>query len=82
MSNMSYCRWHNTLQDLEDCAEHIEDELSSDTEISARKRLIKLAFSIASDFMDEDGNLDNEMIEDLQPAEVANFINPGPRGIA
>jgi len=43
MSNMSYCRWRNTLTDLRDCFEHIADpeELSED-EASARVELVAL----------------------------------------
>ena len=29
MANMSYCRFRNTLGDLRDCREHVDDELSS-----------------------------------------------------
>lgn len=37
MSNMSYCRFQNTLSDLLDCLDHIiDDELSEDEE-RARK---------------------------------------------
>lgn len=46
MSNMSYCRFRNTLSDLRDCADHLEDELSMD-EHQARKHLIELAREIA-----------------------------------
>ena len=54
MSNMGYCRFRNTLSDLEDCIEHIDypDELS-DEEKEARLKLIKLAKGIAEDFGDE-----------------------------
>lgn len=41
MSNMSYCRFENTLADLEDCLDHIGDELS-DTEEYARQRLVEV----------------------------------------
>lgn len=64
---MSYCRFHNTVQDLADCAENINDNDLSEDERRARIRLIKLAYSIVSDFMDEDGELDMELVEDLQP---------------
>ena len=30
MANMSYCRFQNTLGDLRDCAEHLDDALSYD----------------------------------------------------
>ena len=67
MSNMSYCRFRNTLQDLYDCRDYVSDSNLFYDENEARKLLIKLCFSIAQDFMDEDGNLDKEAIEDLQP---------------
>lgn len=42
MSNMSYCRWGNTLYDLRDCSEHLFDDLGSD-EHYARGRLLHVA---------------------------------------
>ena len=45
MSNMSYCRFENTVRDLEDCVEHMQDEVSESEEI-ARKRLIELCIEI------------------------------------
>jgi hypothetical protein len=30
MSNMSYCRFQNTLSDLRDCANHIDDILGEE----------------------------------------------------
>lgn len=41
MSNMSYCRFQNTLEDLRDCFEHIDDDLSPD-ECRARQSLIRV----------------------------------------
>jgi len=49
MSNMSYCRFQNTLNDLRDCWENMEDDLSEDEE-KAKERLIKLCVDIACDF--------------------------------
>jgi hypothetical protein len=51
MSNMSYCRFRNTLEDLQDCEENMgeTDELS-DEETYARKRLIALCKQIADDY--------------------------------
>lgn len=56
MSNMSYCRFRNTLGDLQDCYDAMSDD---DTELSpeemkARERLIKLCKNIASDYEDEE----------------------------
>lgn len=42
MSNMPYCRFQNTLQDLRDCANHISDTDLSPDEASARERLISI----------------------------------------
>ena len=53
MANMGYCRFHNTLQDLRDCQEHIDDDLSEE-EAKERARLIKLCKEIAAEFEDED----------------------------
>lgn len=40
MANMSYCRFENTLNDLRDCLEHINDEIESKRELTAREDLI------------------------------------------
>lgn len=49
-SNMSYCRFHNTLLDLQDCYYKIEDvENMSADEKSARERLIDLCVTIAEE---------------------------------
>lgn len=41
MANMSYCRFENTLNDLRDCLEHINDEIESEREYKARVDLIE-----------------------------------------
>ena len=46
MPSMSYCRFENTLNDLEICAEHINDELGSEREQDARKRLVEICQQI------------------------------------
>jgi hypothetical protein len=68
MSNMSYCRFRNTLTDLVDCQEAILDELSLD-EAAARKHLIKVAFEIVQDFITNDGRLDMEAVDQLPVEE-------------
>ncbi len=56
MSNMSYCRFENTLNDLRDCYDHIDEtEELSPGETKARERLIKLCVDIALDYCDEIG---------------------------
>jgi len=55
MSNSSYCRFHNTLQDLKDCADALDEvdgnlaELSKD-EARAADALIKLCRRIVQDY--------------------------------
>lgn len=49
MSNMTYIRFENTSADLEDCLEHINDDLS-DAEADARERLINLCRSILDEY--------------------------------
>ena len=57
MGNMSYCRFQNTVQDLEDCYENMENPKDlSPEEQKARERLIKLCENIAGDY--GDGNDD------------------------
>ena len=54
MANMSYCRFHNTLADLYDCVNALEDFLdndenviSSDDERRKAKKLIELCHEVA-----------------------------------
>jgi hypothetical protein len=54
MGNMGYCRFHNTLSDLRDCYDHIDDDDLSEEEERARKRLIELCKEIASEFENEE----------------------------
>lgn len=54
MGNMAYCRFHNTLQDLRDCYEHIDDMELSESEARERERLIALCKEIADDFANEE----------------------------
>ena len=59
MANMSYCRFQNTLGDLRDCYDALNDEDADsldemdDDEKSARSRLIKLCGKIFRDFEEE-----------------------------
>jgi len=54
MSNMSYCRFENTLSDLQDCYENMETEKDdlSEKEKVALEELIELCNVIAQDFAD------------------------------
>ena len=52
MSNMSYCRFRNTVADLRDCMEHLEDNTNdlAEGEAKARLRLINVCVDIALDY--------------------------------
>ena len=55
MSNMSYCRFQNTLNDLMDCYDNWDSELDDDRslsneEVQARKRLLEICEQIVDDY--------------------------------
>ncbi len=50
MSNMSYCRFRNTLGDLQDCYDNMDDAEMSDDELIARQRLVQLCIEIANTY--------------------------------
>ena len=52
MSNMSYCRFRNTLNDLVDCQYNFED-ITSKEELEAAKRLVKVCREIAEEIEEE-----------------------------
>jgi len=54
MGNMGYCRFQNTVADLQDCYDYLWEKLSSDEEERARKQLIKLCKNIVYDVEGED----------------------------
>lgn len=50
MSNMSYCRFQNTLEALRDCQDHMNpDPDESAEEKRAREKLIQVCKEIADD---------------------------------
>ena len=50
MSNMSYCRFQNTFQDLQNCSNYITDNTLSKDEEKAREKLIDLCRSIIEEW--------------------------------
>lgn len=61
MANMSYCRFHNTLADLNDCESALdsfinndENTISSEEERRKAKQLIELCQYIADNYSAED----------------------------
>ena len=53
MPNMSYCRFDNTLADLRDCYEHMDDDDLSEEEERARQKLITLCLNLGGDYEDD-----------------------------
>jgi hypothetical protein len=51
MANMSHCRFQNTLKDLRDCIEHLDDDDLSPEEARARRILLKECFIITEDYI-------------------------------
>lgn len=61
MANMSYCRFHNTLSDLNDCETALdgfinndENTIESEEERRKAKQLIALCKYIADNYSEED----------------------------
>ena len=56
MPNMGYCRFHNTLSDLYDCIEHLEDDDLSAEEAEKRFHLLEAMVETVDQYnlMDED----------------------------
>ena len=52
MANMSYCRFENTANDLQDCFEHMGDDINelSKSEKKNRLEILELAKDIIADF--------------------------------
>lgn len=70
MANMSYCRFHNTLTDLYDCQNALEDFINNDENVISSseerrkaKMLIKVCREIADNFEESDIDRQAEMFE-------------------
>lgn len=56
MSNMSYCRFENTVKDVQDASDNMYlDEDASDEEKEARDEFIELCVNIALEYGDNIG---------------------------
>lgn len=65
MANMSYCRFYNTLIDMRDCVEALEDrDISSSEEKSKAKTLLKLVLEFCEDEGIIEG-FDTDTIEEI-----------------
>jgi hypothetical protein len=56
MANMGYCRFQNTLQDLQDCTGHMADTDLSKDEQRARRYLI----SMCQEILDKENEKEDE----------------------
>ena len=59
MSNMSYCRFGNTFNDLQDCYDALNENSLDDLSELEKKyaiRLIKMCRDIADDYLEEADN--------------------------
>jgi len=54
MANMGYCRFRNTLHDLLDCEDHMNEELQDSEEMKARERLLKVCQRISENYGEAD----------------------------
>lgn len=52
MANMSYCKFRNTLYDLVECYEQMDDKELSLEEEKSRAKLVKLCKKIAEEYSD------------------------------
>ena len=52
LENWSYCRFENTLRDLRDCYDNMDSDDLSQSEFYARRQMIELCMSIASEYVD------------------------------
>lgn len=62
MSNMSYCRFQNTLRDLEDCRDALQESFEdlSDDEKNAALELISVCKEIADNHYVGDGDIEED----------------------
>lgn len=72
MANMSYCKFRNTLEDLKDCIETINDPSDIEEEEAARKKLIATCRKIASE-AEEDGGVKTE----LTKGDIQKYVEDG-----
>ena len=80
MSNMSYCRFENTLGDFRDCAEVLEemmngetDDVLSRTELPCAQKLLNTALELIQRVSDEVGKSLDDLTEDDMKAFVTQL---------
>lgn len=69
MANMSYCKFRNTLSDVEDCIETLNNEhISSREEKDAAKKLLKVVLEYCEE---------NDIIVGYDPSTILDVIDGG-----
>ncbi len=66
MPNMDYCRFRNTLSDLKDCYNNLDNKDLNEEEYNARKQMVEMCMSIASEY---EHLLDEEYAEPIDVEE-------------
>jgi len=69
MGSVVYYRFHNTIQDMEDCISHLDDDKMSEAEDRERARFIELCRQVAEDYP-EDEWYDDDPLADGQNRET------------
>ena len=75
MSNMSYCRFQNTVLDLDECGDVLEELLGGDSEalseeeLAASKRLVNKCIDILQLLCDQ-SDVDDALLTDLERLHV------------
>ena len=67
MSNMSYCRFQNTVRDMEDCIDNFEDFIcgeSSDIEVRAYSNFIRMIIGFNNNYDLESILKDKDLINE------------------
>ena len=71
MANMSYCRFQNTLPDLRDCYDNMDEDGLSESEERSRKAMLVLCKRIADDYEDEIEEIIEEKLQRQRPSVEA-----------
>lgn len=68
MANMSYCRFENTLRDLRDCFDHVEDTELSVSEQKARSKMLREMYDVVGADVYSDISELEDYIQELEDA--------------
>ena len=70
MSNMSYCRFQNTIGDMQDCIDNLDEHIREDDrrEYRARIKFIEMCKQVAEDYEDVE-----DIEKELKDNQVAEF---------